>query len=432
MKNMVCFYTRVYFLWLFMHQTYILSIMFYASKAVCLVRMDVFSSRVFVERRFMDRTQALLSPTIQAIAAQLPEPCWTTEELLEASGDRFSDRLQSMLRRLGVDKRHSVLANYPEVLFAGAEPELAISGSTLAVQSARTCIEKAAIDPGEIGLVLGVTSSPSRLLPSLVCDLFQQMDELRRDTINVSIEYMGCSAIAKAVDVARWFLVSNPDKYVLICFMDAITPLSPPLPGRYAHFSEVPLDKRQETVNAMHGVLFGDASVAMVLGSHGDGPAFGPIVHLTNDKMEDAELGTVPDGGSDIPIVKGERREYTLGPDVTPRGTFYAVHTVKEVLAKQEATLHSADKAVKLLMHTGSERILDGLCEQFGVSPDSPAVASSYRILRDYGNTIGCSVPLMLADPEPWSEGGALMVAFGLSFSCGAGEITVAQDGWRP
>ncbi len=380
----------------------------------------------------MDQTQTPLSPTIHAIAAQLPEPCWTTEELLEASRDRFSDRLQDMLRRLGVDKRHSVLANYPSVLFAGAEPELAISGSALAVQAARTCIEKAAIDPSEIGLVLGVTSSPSRLLPSLVCDLFQQMDEIRRDTMNVSIEYMGCSAIAKAVEVARWFLVSHPTKYVLICFMDAITPLSPPLPGNYAHFSEVSIDERQQTVNAMHGVLFGDASVAMLLSTHGDGPAFGPIVHLTNDKAEDAELGTVPDGGSDIPVVKGTRREYTLGPDVTPRGTFYAVQTVKQLLASRETVLKDSDKAVKLLMHTGSERILDGLCKQFDVSPDSPSVASSYRILRDYGNTIGCSVPLMLADPTPWPEGEALMVAFGLSFSCGAGEIKVVRDGWRP
>jgi 3-oxoacyl-[acyl-carrier-protein] synthase-3 len=373
-----------------------------------------------------------MAPTIHAIASQLPEPCWTTEELLAASEGRFSDKLEDMLRRLGVDKRHSVLANYPSVLFAGAEPELAISGSTLAVQAARTCIEKAAIDPGEIGLVLGVTSSPSRLLPSLVCDLFQQMEELRRDTVNVSIEYMGCSAIAKAVDVARWFLVSHPTKYVLICFMDAITPLSPPLPETYAHFSEISVDERQQTVNAMHSILFGDASVAMLLSTHGDGPAFGPIVHLTNDRAEDAELGTVPDGGSDLPIVKGERREYTLRPEVTPRGTSYAVQTVTKLLEHEEAALRDPGKAIKLLMHTGSERILDGLCQQFGVSPDSPAVASSYGILREYGNTIGCSVPLMLADPTPWAEGEALMVAFGLSFSCGAGYMTVPRGGWTP
>ena len=377
----------------------------------------------------MNQAQTPIAPTIRAIAAQLPEPCWTTQALLEAAGNRFSDKLQVMLAHLGVNSRHSVLANYSDVLFKGAEPELAISGSTLAVQAARTCIEKSESDPDEIGLVLGVTSSPSRLLPSLVCDLFAHMPELRRDTPNLSIEYMGCSAIAKAVDCARWFLTCQPDKHVLVCFMDAITPLSPPLPGTYAHFSEVSSDQRQQTVNAMHGLLFGDASVAMLLSANGGGPAFGPIVHLTNERAEDTELGTVPDGGSDIPVVYG-RREYTLSSEVTPRGTFYATSTVNQVLASEDTSLKDPGDASMLLMHTGSERILDGLCEQFRVSPDSPAVASSYRVLRQYGNTIGCSVPLMLADPTPWPEGEALMVAFGLSFSCGAGVMTVPQGGW--
>ncbi len=50
----------------------------------------------------------------------------------------------------------------------------------------------------------------------------------------------------------------------------------------------------------------------------------------------------------------------------------------------------------------------------------------------EYGNTIGCSVPLMLADPVHRSEGEGLMVAFGLSFSCGACTMTVPQGGWTP
>lgn len=378
----------------------------------------------------MNQTPSPIAPAIHAISAQLPAPCWTTQELLEASENRFSDKLQGMLARLGVNSRHSVLANYPDVIFKGAEPELAISGSVLATQAAREAIEKAGIDPGEIGLVLGVTSSPSRLLPSLVCDLFVHMPELRRDTANLSIEYMGCSAIAKAVDTARWFLTCQPDKYVLAVFMDAITPLSPPLHETYAHFSELSSpEERQQTVNAMHSILFGDASVAMLLSSHANGPAFGPIAHLTNATACDAELGTVPDGGSDIPIVRGERREYTLSPDVTPRGTFYATSTVTQVLAQQDS-LKAASDSTRLLMHTGSERILDGLCHEFGVSSESSVVAPSYRVLREYGNTIGCSVPLMLADPTPWPEGSALMVAFGLSFSCGAGVMTVPQGGW--
>lgn len=370
-------------------------------------------------------------PTIRSISAKLPEHSWTTDELLNAAGDRLSDKLRNMLARLGVDKRHSVLANYPSVLFEGGEPELAISGSTLAVQAARICIEKENIRPDEIGLVLGVTSSPSRLLPSLVCDMFAQMPELRRDTMNLSISYMGCSAISKAVDTARWFLTCYPEKHVLVCFMDAITPLSPPLSGKFAHFSEVSPDERQATVNVMHGFLFGDAAVAMILSTDGKGPKFGPVAHLTNELPEDAELGMIPDGGSDIPVVYG-RRGCALSPQIMSRGTFYATYTVNQLLESEDGTLKDPRDASLLLMHTGSWRILDGLCEQFRVSPNCPAVASSYNTLREYGNTMGCSIPLMLADPVRRSEGEALIVAFGFSFSCGACTMTMPRGGWMP
>jgi 3-oxoacyl-[acyl-carrier-protein] synthase III len=370
-------------------------------------------------------------PAIVSVAAQLPPSCIGTDELLHAAKGRLSDKLYTMLNRLGVDKRYSVLTNFPAVLFNGAEPELALSGSALAAQAARTCIEKAAVDPNDIGLVLGITSSPSRLLPSLVCDLFALMPEIPRDAANMSISFMGCSAIAKVVDTASWFLASNPKKLVLACFMDSVTPLSPALPGRYKHFSEVEPSERQETVNAMHGFLFGDASVAMILSAESVGPRFGKVVHWTNDVPEDAELGTVFDGGSDSRIVHG-RRMYTLSSEVTSRGTFYAAHTVKRLLESEGQSERNAREATFLLMHTGSSRILDGLCTQFDVRSDGPAVESSYRILRDFGNTIGCSIPLMLADPVDRAEGQGLVVAFGLSFSCGACTLSVPEGGWKP
>ncbi|WP_020672108.1 3-oxoacyl-[acyl-carrier-protein] synthase III C-terminal domain-containing protein [Amycolatopsis nigrescens] len=372
-----------------------------------------------------------VNPVLNAIAAELPRPAWSTEELLTAGHGHLSDKLVHMFGGLGVQTRHSVLANYPDVLFQGAEPKLDVSATELAVAAARKCLAKAEVPMHEIGLVLGVTSSPGRLLPSLVCDMFAQMPEIPRDTANLSIEYMGCSAMAKVVDTVRWFLTSRPDQRVLVCFMEAITPLSPDLPAFYSHFSEIRAEDRQETVDAMHGFLFGDAAVAMVFGADGPGPSFGPAANLTNERAEDTELGTVPDGGSDLPLVQG-RRLYTLSPDVTPRGVFYASETVRTLLAGEDCELADPGDASMLLMHTGSTRILDGLCQRFGVSPDSETVASSYRVLRDYGNTIGCSVPLMLAEPVHREAGHGLLVAFGLSFSCGAFAMTVPPGGWTP
>jgi 3-oxoacyl-[acyl-carrier-protein] synthase-3 len=373
----------------------------------------------------------LADPRLNAVASALPRPHWSTGELLEAAGGRLSDRLHDMLGSLGIEKRHSVLTNFPDVLFGAAEPAFDTTATEVAVLACRAAIAKAGLDPEQIGLVLGVTSTPGRLLPSLVCDLFVQMPEIPRTAANLSIEYMGCSALAKVVDTTRWYLTAHPDKKVLVSFLEAITPLSPDLPGEYGHFNEVPSEQRQETVNVMHGFLFGDAAVGMVLGADGPGPAFGPVANLTNELPEDAELGTVPDGGSDIPLVHG-RRLYTLSPDVTPRGTHYAARTVEMLLDSGESGLKSAADASMLLMHTGSTRILDGLCRRFDVPNDSERVASSYRILRDYGNTLGCSVPLMLAEEVRREPGEGLVIAFGLSFSCGAFSLTVPDGGWTP
>jgi 3-oxoacyl-[acyl-carrier-protein] synthase III len=370
-------------------------------------------------------------PFLNSIAAEVPAPSWTTEELLRAADGHLSDRLAEMIPQLGVANRHSILANYPDVLFDQAQPTLDVSATTLAVRAARRCLQQADVPPASIGLVLGVTSSPARLLPSLVCDLLAQMPELPRTAATLSISYMGCSAIAKVVETARWYLTCHPDKRVLACFMDATTPLSPDLPGRYVHFSEALPGQRQDTVNAMHGFLFGDAAVAMLLGAGGNGPAFGTAQHLTNQLASDTELGTVPDGGSDQPLVYG-RRLYTLSPDVTPRGVFYATQTVNALLDTDTCALTHASQASMLLMHTGSARILDGLCRQFGIPADSKQVMSSYRVLHDYGNTIGCSVPLMLAEHVHRDEGQAILVAFGLSFSCGAFTMTIPTGGWTP
>lgn len=371
-----------------------------------------------------------VAPRLDAISRVLPPVRVTTEELVLTGRGHLSDKLVDMIGVLGVDSRYSVLANYPDVLFAGAEPEHATTASALAVRAARECVAKAGVCGEDVGLVLGVTSYPGRLAPTLVYDLIAAMPELPRTVPHLSLGYLGCSAIAKAIDTARWFLAAEPAKRVLVCFMEASTPLSIPLAGFYGHYSEVPPDQRRNTAQAMFGFLTGDAAVAMMLSADGDGPSFTGARHLTNDDASDTELGGIPDGGSDVPVVHG-RRSYTLSASVRPRGEHYARTTVEALLSEEDLGFTEVSDASVVLLHTGSKHILDGLCDCFGIPRAADSVASSYRVLREYGNTIGCSVPLMLADPVRRPGGDGLLVAFGLGFSCGAIGVRF-PDGWRP
>ncbi|WP_235039278.1 3-oxoacyl-[acyl-carrier-protein] synthase III C-terminal domain-containing protein [Kibdelosporangium aridum] len=315
-----------------------------------------------------------------------------------------------------------MLANFPDVLAKGSDPEVTVTGTRLAAQAVRGCLEKSDLPTRSIGLVLGVSTSPGRLLPGLANDLFTALPEIPRSAVPLNLAYMGCSALPKAVETARWYLTSNPDRTVLMSFMDSNTPLNRPFEAMCLHFSEG--GPQQDTVDAVNAFLFGDAAVAMLMTAEGDGSQFGPVTHLTNVRPEDAELGTIPDGGSDAPIVHG-RKTVTRTRDVPARGLYYATKAVRDLLAREDCALSSPQDAARLLMHTGSRRILDVLCDELGVPTDGEQTAIAYQVLRHYGNTLSSSVPLMVGAQGGLPPGESLLVTFGMGFSAGATTLHV-------
>lgn len=370
-----------------------------------------------------------LSVVIGAIATYVPSPCYTTDELLARSRNKLSPDLQDMLYRLGVVRRHSILSNYPEVLFGQADPVWAIQGTEMAVRAARACITQADCDVSEIGLVIAATNTPSRLVPGLVSDLFAQMPELPREAMNLSLQGQGCSPLLKAVDAARWYLQANPRSRVLLVCMESTTAMSQPLGGsRYLSFKEAQTSQEvQSTVDVLHGFLFADGAVALLLQAGGSGYAFGPATHLTNDKAEDANLGYIMGAGSDMPAIQG-RPLYKLGAGISERGAFYASNTMSRLLDLPECPIRSVNEADQVIIHTGSRKILDGICSKAGIATDSPRVTSSYNILADYGNLTGASLGFMIADSLPKAQGPILLLSFGLSFSGSAGILFPTKE----
>lgn len=172
-------------------------------------------------------TVTKLGPHVVTVAAELPRPEYTTDELLAAGLSHLSDNLATMLADLGVYKRHSMLTNYPDVLSAAPSRNRTSRRPPWPPTPFRRCLAQADVPMDSIGLVLGLTSGPARLLPNLVRDLFARIPEIPRTAANLSIEFMGGSAMAKAIDTARWFLNLRPEQHVLVCFTDAITPLCP-------------------------------------------------------------------------------------------------------------------------------------------------------------------------------------------------------------
>jgi 3-oxoacyl-[acyl-carrier-protein] synthase-3 len=173
-----------------------------------------------------------------------------------------------------------------------------------------------------------------------------------------------------------------------------------------------------DTTFVIQSMLFGDGAVALIVGSEEGKPAFGPISHLTNDEPNDMNLLTMVRHSSH-PLLEG-RPQYFMKPSVPSRGAHYAVTTVKDVLNHPESPVSDMGSISDCLIHTGSKKILDGICSQLDLSPNSSRVHNSYKVLENYGNLSSASTGFMLAEKKDWS-GSTIVVGFGVGFTASAG-----------
>lgn len=367
-------------------------------------------------------------------ATAVPPHKFTTNELVSSLLYKLSPELINTISTLGVEQRYSTLENYPA--FLAGEPMQATTSSTdLGVEAASRCIEHWGGDPSKIGLLIAATNTPSQLLPCLASEVMANLHGvLSRSISTVSMQAQGCSVLLKSVEVAQWYLCANPGRVALILMSEAHTPyISPLLRSEYLGYREIARLRKQrgaddeeiererlQTTCAIQALLFGDGAVALLVGIEEGAAAFGPISHLTNDEPDDVNLLTM-EGGGLHPCLQG-RPQYLMRPNVPHRGAHYAVTTVSHVLSHPSSPVHRLDEVTDCLIHTGSKKILDGVCTQLALSPDSTKVRTSYEILQNYGNLSSASTGFMLAERNN-RKGPALVVGFGVGFTASAGVI---------
>jgi len=345
---------------------------------------------------------------------------------------KLSPELINTINNLGVDQRYSALANYSD--FLSGKPKSTTSSTTeLGVNATKQCILEWGGDPSRIGLLVAATNTPDQMLPCLASEVMGKTHGLlSRSLRTVSMQAQGCSVLLKSIEVAQWYLAANPGKLAIVVMAEAHTPyVAPLLRDEYYGFREIlrmrkeqKLDpvsfeqQRLDTTFVIQSMLFGDGAVALLVGSEEGKPAFGPISHLTNDEPNDMNLLTMVSNSSH-PFLKG-RPQYFMQPSVPSRGAHYAVTTVKNVLQHPDSPVSDLDQVSDCLIHTGSKKILDGVCTQLSLQPDSSKVLSSYKVLNSYGNLSSASTGFMLAEKNEWS-GPTIIVGFGVGFAASAG-----------
>ena len=369
-------------------------------------------------------------------ATATPKHLFGTTELVASLMHKLSPELINTICSLGVDQRYSVMDNYAEFL-TGDKMNASNSTTGMGVDATRRCIEEWGGDPSRIGLLVAATNTPDQMLPCLASEVMSQTHGLlSRSLRTVSMQSQGCSVMLKSVEVAQWYLAANPNKLAIVLMAEAHTPyVAPLLRDEYHGFRELIRQRKEEKLNeaefeeqrldttfVIQSMLFGDGAVALLVGSEEGKPAFGPISHLTNDEPEDVNLLTMT-ANSSHPLLKG-KPQYFMRRNVPNRGAHYAVTTVKNVLRDPESPVSNLSQVEDCLIHTGSKKILDGVCSQLELDRDSTKVHGSYEVLKNYGNLSSASTGFMLAEKTEWT-GPAMVVGFGVGFTASAGVMSL-------
>jgi len=365
-------------------------------------------------------------------ATSTPPNAFKTTDLANALMHKLSPELINTLNSLGVDQRYSVMDNYPDFL-AGKPMNAKSSTTQLGVGATKRCIEEWQGDPTRIGLLIAATNTPDQMLPCLASEVMGQTHGLlSRSLRTFSMQAQGCSVLLKSIEVAQWYLAANPGKLAMVLMAEAHTPyVAPLLRAEYHGFREVIRMRKEQKINefefeqkrldttfVIQSMLFGDGAVALLVGNEEGKPSFGPIAHLTNEDAEDVNLLTM-NSRSSHEFLKG-RPQYFMRPSVPNRGAHYAVSTVKDVLRHPDSPVSDMKQVDDCLIHTGSKKILDGVCSQLHLEKDSTKVQGSYDVLKTYGNLSSASTGFMLAEKDEWT-GPTIVVGFGVGFTASAG-----------
>jgi 3-oxoacyl-[acyl-carrier-protein] synthase-3 len=269
--------------------------------------------------------------------------------------------------------------------------------SQLAVAAARAALTDAAIDAGEIDLIVVATTTPDETFPATATTVQSRLGMSRGAAFDVQAV---CSGFIYGLAVADNFIKAGQARTVLLIGAETMSRL---------------LDWTDRTTC----VLFGDGAGAFVLQAR-EGEGTNADRGVLNTKLfSDGRLHDLlyVDGGPSLTQTTGHLRM---------KGKEVFKHAVTNISAAIEASAGEAGLSVAdidwFVPHQANQRILDGTARKLGIPPDK--VISTVAV---HGNTSSASVPLALqtAVEDGRIKRGDLVLleAMGGGFTWGAGLV---------
>lgn len=277
--------------------------------------------------------------------------------------------------------------------------------STLAVNAARRALDRAALAPADLDLIVIATSTPDHFAPA-VSSIVQ--DQLGAVDTPAFVLTNGCTGFVYGLVTAQQFIASGAYRTVLVVGVELLS--------RFMNW-----DDRSTAV------LFGDGAGAFILRAT-DEPCGVRGFVLGSDGSQHEQL-ILPAGGSADPFsaeVLSEGRHYLRmnGREVFKFATRVIGPASREALEHSGLALGDIDWIVP---HQANQRIIEAAARQMNVPLDRFLIN-----IDRYANTSAASIPLALAealdDGRVATDDRVLLVAFGAGLTWGAVVLELAPQ----
>jgi alpha-pyrone synthase len=248
------------------------------------------------------------------------------------------------------------------------------------------------IDKNKITHVLAVscTGTYSPFLQDRIANYFN----LNKTCKRLQLQYMGCHAGVKALDLANTLANEKEDNTVLVICLELCT-LHAVLPTIRDSIHDIKM-------NIINNLLFGDGCSAFVISS--DSSNGYEILHSMTYRLPNSEnhlTWKMGDTGFLMNIDK------SIIPNISS--------TIENALNTFKENYPFLDNEVQLIVHPGGPAILDTIIHTLHL--DQSALKPSFDILTNYGNMSSCTVFFVLnqyiMDNKENLKKYALFIAFG-------------------
>jgi len=348
---------------------------------------------------------------ISGLTREYPEYKYSTNQMIDLLGNKLTDNVKENIVQLGVENRFFIRPFERYIQSDGKRIKTDSDGepiSDLCAKTAEKCLQNLGLNKNDITCVVAAFEDNDFLSPGLSSIVLTKLG-LSKFLPHYSIQGMACSTLPKLLELGKNLIHNENDKILFVingCNSGWYLPhLKNNMNVKNPKEINLEQDDRDQQlskwVSTMFSFLFGDGVAAFVMtktNSDYDGVKIGKITHAVNFDNNDYKKACVRLVGNASSHMY--EHELTAGSDILQRSLDYSKKVLFKSMNKENEQYNQniaeefMSKQKKIIIHTGSLKILDGFQNLYKLKDEQ--IKESFDTLQEYGNLTGVSIPTVL------------------------------------